>query len=789
MQQSLRVGLLLLLAVASFSIAYSDKTAPAAVAAEVGPAPPLPWTDQPAHIAEATPSIIIEGTPTRTTTPFQTPTQTPPPTATPSPTQVPSPTPTATQEPTATPTPSPSPTPTQIPQPTATPTPTATQEPTATPTPSPSPTAMPVPTTVPGSYAAIETLPWVADGMVELEEYAFEDLMTISSIDTEVAAQILSFPWAVDDISQYEMGAISDIRDIMEEHPDLAKEALSFRWVQDDVSEAEWRSLLSIRELARNDPELAWEIVREPFMESPFLQRDEYALTALVHWSNTRNDDSSNLMAQIVSQPWFEDGLDDHDAALVHAIVHSGVGGGGDDFRQALIETPYVASKSVDLPFSGVTGLAVVSSAPFPPDDHTLATLEESVRIMEEFMGAPLPVGDVILLLVEPEFWTLERAKGRIYRFSQGSGNRPVYISAIILAENSESGPPKRTLYHELGHFYMKNGPLWLQEGIAEFLEAYTVAHTGGEGLEERLAHLNSHGTCDKENIWQHVNPWRRGQCDYELGEKFLLGMYAALGPEAVSAALRELYTRSLIFENPNHDSIYFAFESNASQEKEEAFRAAFRRYHGGPVIDRALEDSPDLPPLAALYASANGDHWEINTHWMSDGPLGAWHGVVTNSSGDVIALELSQNALTGGIPSQLGGLSNLLDLNFHRNELTGQIPSELGNLASLKSLDLSTNKLAGQIPPELGNLTNLEALSLSWNELAGQIPPELGNLTNLKQLMIQGNRLSGEIPSELGNLTNLELLWLGHGNQFTGCIAEELPDIWVEETGLERCV
>ena len=471
------------------------------------------------------------------------------------------------------------------------------------------------------------------------------------------------------------------------------------------------------------------------------------------------------------------------EAALLHAVHHSG----DDDFRQALFETQYVESKTLTLPLAGVMGLAVVRHTPFPSDDYTLATLEEGVRLMEEFMGAPLPVGDVILLLVEPEFWTL-KARGQLYRFSYGGGNvDPVYTTAIIQAENPESGPPKGTLYHELGHFYLNNGPLWLREGLAEFLEAYVVARTGGEELEERLAHLESTGSCDTENIWQHVNPYRGGQCDYELGEKFLLAMHEALGPEAVSGALRELYTQSLIFENPNHDSVYYELLLNVPDGKEEAFRTAFRRYHGGPVIDRVLTDSPDLPPLVALYNSTNGEDWVSNRHWVSDGPLGAWHGVVTNSSGHVIALELSENALAGEIPSELGSLSNLLGLKFHRNELTGEIPSELSNLSNLVELDLSYNELTGEIPSELGNLTSLEQLDLAWNKLTGKIPSELGNLTNLKSLLLQGNQLSGEIPPELANLTNLETLWLME-NRFTGCIAAELPEIWVEQTGLERC-
>ena len=647
------------------------------------------------------------------------------------------------------------------------PTPETTATPTAEPPVAPPPESTATPT--PGSHAAVDAMPWLADGITRWEELAAGSLRTISSLDTgsaalmlsfpwimdgitkweglaveklryiypidaEVAASMLTFPWVMDGITAGEASAISDIRDMMNEHPDLAKEVLGFRWVHDGISRAEDKALTSIRDLARNNLALAWQVITEPFMEPPFLQRDAYALNVLSSLSQPGYDEDSVLLAQLASQSWFNDGLDDDEAALLHAIARN-----SKDFRQAIIETHYVASAFVTLPLAGDFGLAVVRHTPFPPDDHTLATLEEGVRVMEDFMGAPLPVGDVILLLVEPEFWTL-RTKGRLNRFSYRSGNvDPVYITSIMLAENPESGPPKGTLYHELGHYYLENGPKWLSEGLAEFLEAYTVARTGGEELEERLAYLESSGRCDKENIWQHINPYQGGLCDYELGEKFLLAMYAALGPEAVSAALRELYTQALILEIPNHDSIYHAFLSNVPHGKEDAFRTAYRRYHGGPIVDRALADSPDLPLLVALYNAANGEDWVNNRHWVSDAPLGAWHGVVTNSRGQVTGLNLAGHALVGEIPSELGSLSNLIELK------------------------------------------------LSENQLTGEIPPELGNLTNLRTLGLQGTHLSGEIPPELANLTNLRTLWL-RGNRFTGCIAPELPEIWVRETRLERC-
>ena len=55
---------------------------------------------------------------------------------------------------------------------------------------------------------------------------------------------------------------------------------------------------------------------------------------------------------------------------------------------------------------------------------------------------------------------------------------------------------------------------------------------------------------------------------------------------------------------------------------------------------------------------------------------------------------------------------------------------------------------MTGEIPPELGGLSNLTELGLGGNQLTGEIPPELGGLSNLTELAW------GEIPPELGGLS-----------------------------------
>ena len=183
---------------------------------------------------------------------------------------------------------------------------------------------------------------------------------------------------------------------------------------------------------------------------------------------------------------------------------------------------------------------------------------------------------------------------------------------------------------------------------------------------------------------------------------------------------------------------------------------------------------SPDREVLVSLYNATDGPNWANNTNWLSDRPPGEWHGVTIDADGRVIRLNLSNNQLSGEIPSSMGSLTNLEELWLADNQLTGEIPPELGNFANLDELYLWGNELTGEIPVELGTLANLTSLSLSQNQLTGAIPTELGSLANLEELYLWGNELTGMIPTELGSLANLGELSLSD-NQLTGEIPVEL--------------
>ena len=179
---------------------------------------------------------------------------------------------------------------------------------------------------------------------------------------------------------------------------------------------------------------------------------------------------------------------------------------------------------------------------------------------------------------------------------------------------------------------------------------------------------------------------------------------------------------------------------------------------------------------LVALYHSTDGPNWTNNAGWLMTGFICGWHGI-TCTNGQLTTIDLGDNQLTGGIPSELGDLTSLSFLDLGNNQLTGSIPTELGNLASLERLHLDDNKLIGNVPPELGNLASLERLNLGDNKLIGSVPPELGNLASLLSLQLDDNQLTGSIPLELVDLASLLFLDI-RTNQLTGNIPPELGNL-----------
>ena len=253
-----------------------------------------------------------------------------------------------------------------------------------------------------------------------------------------------------------------------------------------------------------------------------------------------------------------------------------------------------------------------------------------------------------------------------------------------------------------------------------------------------------------------------------------------------------------------------------------------------GPVV-RFCNDS-DIVALSALYDATGGPDWTDSRGWTGPFAADEMYGVVTDSQGRVVELNLTRNGLVGQLPSDIGQLlPRLSSLTVSGNALSGPLPASLTALP-LKELDYADTGLCGPrdasfqawldaIPAHQGNglqcplLSDREVLlalyaatggpgwtdrngwasdkaldgwhgvtvdassgrvthlDLHRNNLAGPIPPELGALDSLETLILEQNDLTGPIPSELANLTNLRILDLSF-NDLAGQIPTRLGQL-----------
>ncbi|MEM1136110.1 MAG: immunoglobulin domain-containing protein, partial [Bacteroidota bacterium] len=181
------------------------------------------------------------------------------------------------------------------------------------------------------------------------------------------------------------------------------------------------------------------------------------------------------------------------------------------------------------------------------------------------------------------------------------------------------------------------------------------------------------------------------------------------------------------------------------------------------PTIEECVVN--DKTVLEALYDALGGDSWDADArlNWKSNLPLNQWGGVTTNDDGCVTRIILEGKNLVGTIPTEIGNLSEILEINFGKNNISGTIPAAFGNLATLKILWLNENQLSGQVPLGFFNMINLTNLYLFQNNLQPPLPNELNQLTKLIVFGFDNNETKfadADFPN-INNLIALERFYI----------------------------
>jgi len=82
---------------------------------------------------------------------------------------------------------------------------------------------------------------------------------------------------------------------------------------------------------------------------------------------------------------------------------------------------------------------------------------------------------------------------------------------------------------------------------------------------------------------------------------------------------------------------------------------------------------------------------------------------------------------VTGTIPEEIyTGCGQLTALGLHRQSITGTISTDVGKLTNLVTFWLNDSNINGTVPTEFGYLTKLVSIGLHKTNLEGTIPNEL---------------------------------------------------------------
>ncbi|KAJ9556596.1 hypothetical protein OSB04_011210 [Centaurea solstitialis] len=134
--------------------------------------------------------------------------------------------------------------------------------------------------------------------------------------------------------------------------------------------------------------------------------------------------------------------------------------------------------------------------------------------------------------------------------------------------------------------------------------------------------------------------------------------------------------------------------------------------------------------------------------------------------------LALSRNNFSGELPENIGNAGAIMIFILSGNKFSEQIPKSIKNIYQLRLLDFSENKFSGEVP-DFGENPFLPYIRFSYNELSGKMPTTFSTVTQM--IALGGNKFSGDLPRNLTNLVNLTHLDL-HDNDIKGNFEDILP-------------
>ena len=409
-------------------------------------------------------------------------------------------------------------------------------------------------------------LSWLVDGVTQTEAGLLSDLRFISRADVALAERLTALPWLADGLDEVEQTIIDRLYWIAREDAQLAKAIADQPWLADSLGKDNVRVVNGLLYIMDEDTALARDIVSMPFLET--LEPTDAAVMDALSWLAY-----SDILAlrEVLEHPTLEDGISDEWAPVV-ALLDS-VNEAAPAFLRPLLdpERVRIQRRAVTLPHTGAVDLAIIRTEPGAA--RSLELLEHSAGSVAEFMGAALPTNYVGLL-----FGTA------VLGYSGGTNYGPYFV--MLPKYDADDGSDAadyagHLMAHEVAHYYWRDNPNWLDEGLAELLASISESKRTGTAVTIEYTYCpdaDSIALLERLDAAGVIYDYR---CNYALGGQFFLELYQTLGDATFRQGLRNLYLTSQVED--------YADEFDGSPVGIRQIQDAFQSHNAAvaPVIDK----------------------------------------------------------------------------------------------------------------------------------------------------------------------------------------------------------
>ena len=373
-------------------------------------------------------------------------------------------------------------------------------------------------------------------GGIEDGQRTTVELLAMGKRSPELAAAIDTLPWVQDGIDADETRAFVVLHEASLGTQQLIPVLVRNAWVRDGLTKSELDVIWSLMGISRigshPDESLALSILEMPFLESI----DEFDAAALNSLTKLSMSGELDHFRKVLSHPTLRDGITDSQRARITFLpltFRKDPSEGFPEVFDALLDPSRttVEERIVFLPRAGPIRLAVVHTR--PGKFHTMDNLEHVMRLQEEFMLEPFPLNYVGVMAAE---------------ITPVSGGASFPGGMIAIDPGSENNIG--LVGHEVGHKYWWGPSAWLAEGGAEALRRISQ----GLPLEVRdvqfsmcrlAANLSEIDLIESEpmpDVGVDVFPYITMDCPYVIGLGLFADLYENLGDMAFRQGFRRLY-------------------------------------------------------------------------------------------------------------------------------------------------------------------------------------------------------------------------------------------------------